>query len=67
MNGMFSDMEITRSGQSRVNWDAEILVQHGTITNSEISAQLEGQRGAAGIKGTMTGHFFGPDAARSAA
>ena len=42
---------------------AEIVIQNGTITNNELSAELVGRHSAAGITGNMTGQFFGPGAA----
>ena len=64
IDGMVSAMEVQRAGQSWVAWDADILIRYGTIDDdSGIRAQLEGQREAAGIKGTVTGQFFGPEAA----
>ena len=40
-----------------------ITLQNGTITNSDISAELVGSGDAADFTGDMTGRFFGPGAA----
>lgn len=45
------------------NIDAELVVQNGTITNNQLSAELTGMRDAADFAGNMTGQFFGPGAA----
>ena len=62
IEGMFTDMLSAPPRGDLVEWDADILVKEGTIADAGFSAQLEGQRGAAGITGSATGQFFGPDA-----
>ena len=49
------------SGYEDIN--AEMVIQNGTITNNELSAELVGRHDAAGITGNMAGQFFGPGAA----
>ena len=46
-----------------VGINAELAIQNGTITNDGLNAELVGRRDAVGITGSMTGQFFGPDAA----
>ena len=63
IEGMFTDLETQPLGGDRVEWDADILVKGGTIADTGFSAQLEGRGRAAGVTGSATGQFFGPDAA----
>ena len=59
--GDWGSQDPGESGYSGI--DAEILIQNGTITNNQLSADLMGMREVAGFTGNMTGRFFGPGAA----
>ena len=61
IEGMFSNLADRDSGAQFT--PAEIVVQSATIANGGFDAQLVGQPAAAGLTGTATGQFFGPDAA----
>ena len=64
IGGSLGDWRVQGPGESgNSNVDAEIVVQNGTITNSQLSAELAGMRDAADFTGNMAGQFFGPDAA----
>ena len=64
IGGMLDNFEYRAPGQSSyVDIDSPVLIQNGAITNNEFTADLVGQRDAAGFEGDMTGQFFGPGAA----
>jgi len=64
IGGSLENWRVRGPGESGYsNVDAEIVVQNGTITNNQLSAELTGMRDAADFTGNMTGQFFGPDAA----
>ena len=64
IGGALDDWSVRDAGESGYSdIDAEILIQNGTITNNQLSADLAGMREAADFTGTMAGQFFGPGAA----
>ena len=63
IDGVFTGTEIRHPEADPVDWDAEIRIKEATIADSGFKAELEGQRGVPGFRGTATGQFFGPDAA----
>lgn len=64
IGGSLDDWSVRGPGESGYSdVDSEVLIQNGTITNNQLSADLTGMREAAGFTGDMTGRFFGPGAA----
>ena len=62
--GLLDDWSLRGPADSRYeDINAELVIQNGTITNNELSAELVGRHDAAGITGNMAGQFFGPGAA----
>ena len=62
VDGMVDSIWELEPGQDWVLTTAEIQIRNGTIANSEFSADLEGLHDLAGLTGTATGQFFGPEA-----
>ena len=65
LGGRLDNWRIDTGGATRqyMGIDSELVIQNGTITNDGLNAELAGRQAAAGITGSMTGRFFGPDAA----
>ena len=53
----------TGNTRQYVGTNAVLAIQNGTITNDGLNAEVVGRQDAVGISGSMTGQFFGPDAA----
>ena len=64
IGGMLNDWSSRGPGESDFeDVNSEVVIQNGSITNNELSAELVGRNDAAGFTGDMTGQFFGPGAA----
>ena len=64
IGGMLDDWSSRGPGESDFeDINSEVVIQNGSITNNELSAELVGRHDAAGITGNMAGQFFGPGAA----
>ena len=62
--GLLDDWSVRGPADSRYeDVNAELVIQNGTITNNELSAELVGRHESAGFTGNMAGQFFGPGAA----